>query len=71
LAAQYGIQAETLANRLGVSTFEAHEMLVQHRELFAVYWQWAEDWLAHTLDTGILWTPLGNIDANDPEPVID
>jgi DNA polymerase family A len=59
LAAQYGIQAETLAGRLGVSTFEAHEMLVQHRELFAVYWQWAEDWLAHTLDTGILWTPLG------------
>jgi DNA polymerase family A len=59
LAIQYGIQAETLAARLGISTFEAHEMLAQHRELFAVYWRWAADWLAHTLDTGVLWTPLG------------
>jgi DNA polymerase I len=59
LAIQYGIQAETLAARLGISTFEAHEMLTQHRELFTVYWRWAADWLAHTLDTGLLWTPMG------------
>jgi DNA polymerase-1 len=59
LAIQYGVQAETLAGRLGISTFEAHEMISQHRELFAVYWQWAEDWLAHTLDSGVLWTPMG------------
>ena len=32
LATQYGMAAETLAARLGVSTFEAHEMLNQHRE---------------------------------------
>jgi hypothetical protein len=38
LATQYGMAAETLAGRLGVSTFEAHEMLNQHRELFAQYW---------------------------------
>jgi DNA polymerase I len=59
LAIQYGAQAETLAGRLGISTFEAHEMIAQHRELFAVYWRWAADWLAHALDTGVLWTPLG------------
>jgi DNA polymerase I len=59
LAIQYGIQAATLAARLGISTFEAHEMLAQHRQLFAVYWQWTADWLAHTLNTGVLWTPLG------------
>jgi DNA polymerase-1 len=58
LAAQYGIQAEALAGRLGVSAFAAHEMLAQHRELFAVYWRWAEDWLAHVLDSGVMWTPL-------------
>ena len=40
--------------RLGVSTFDAHEMLNQHRELFAQYWQWSDDWLAHALDTGVM-----------------
>jgi DNA polymerase I len=59
LAIQYGVQAETLASRLGISTFEAHEMLAQHRQVFAVYWQWAEDWLAHAFDTGVMWTPMG------------
>jgi DNA polymerase I len=39
LAVQYGMGVETLAARLGVSTFEAHQMLQQHRELFAQYWQ--------------------------------
>jgi hypothetical protein len=59
LAIQYGSGPETLASRLGIATFDAHEMIGQHRELFAVYWRWAEDWLAHTLNTGVLWTPMG------------
>jgi DNA polymerase I len=59
LSIQYGVQSETLAGRLGISTFDAHEMLAQHHELFAVYWQWAADWLAHALDTGVMWTPMG------------
>jgi DNA polymerase I len=59
LAIQYSVQTETLAGRLGISSFAAHEMLAQHRQLFAVYWQWAEDWLAHALDTGIMRTVLG------------
>jgi DNA polymerase I len=59
LSIQYGVQAETLAARLGISTFEAHEMIMQHKELFAVYWRWTADWLAHTLDTGVMWTPMG------------
>jgi hypothetical protein len=59
LSIQYCVGAETLASRLGISTFAAHEMITQHHELFAVYWRWADDWLAHTLDTGVMWTPLG------------
>src|SRR5262249_4356954 len=59
LAIQYGIQAETLSARLGVSAFDAHEMINQHHELFAVYWRWSDDWLAHALDTGVMWSPLG------------
>jgi hypothetical protein len=59
LAIQYGIQAVTLASRLGISVFAAHEMIAQHRQLFAVYWRWAEDWLAHALNTGTMRTVLG------------
>jgi DNA polymerase I len=59
LATQYGMAAETLAGRLGVSTFEAHEMLNQHRELFAQYWVWSDDWVQHALQTGIMRTTFG------------
>ena len=59
LATQYGMMAETLAARLGVSTFEAHEMLGQHHELFAQYWQWSDDWVQHALQTGTMHTVLG------------
>ena len=59
LATQYGMACETLAARLGVSTFEAHEMLNQHRELFAQYWQWSDDWVQHALQTGRMRTAFG------------
>ena len=49
LASQYGMAADTLAGRLGVSSFEAHEMLNQHREQFSQYWQWSDDWVQHAL----------------------
>jgi hypothetical protein len=39
LAVQYGMSRDTLAARLGVSSFEAHQMLNQHHESFAQYWQ--------------------------------
>jgi DNA polymerase I len=59
LAVQYGMSSETLAARLGVSTFEAHQMLVQHRELFSQYWQWSDDWVQHALQTGVMRTHFG------------
>src|SRR5262249_55937901 len=59
LSAQYGIGADSLAGRLGCSSFAAHEMLQQHRELFRVYWQWADDWLHQALSTGDMWTAFG------------
>jgi DNA polymerase-1 len=59
LSVQYEISAESLAGRLGVSSFEAHEMLGQHRELFAQYWRWLDDWIAHALQTGVMRTAFG------------
>jgi DNA polymerase I-like protein with 3'-5' exonuclease and polymerase domains len=59
LAIQYCVKAVTLATRLGVSEFEAAELLAQHRELFPVYWRWSDDWLAQALDSGIMCTHYG------------
>jgi DNA polymerase I-like protein with 3'-5' exonuclease and polymerase domains len=58
LAIQYGISAATLAGRLGISTFAPQEMINQHREIFAAYWRWVDDWTQHALDMGVMWTPL-------------
>jgi DNA polymerase-1 len=49
----------TLSQRLGISTFHAHEMLNQHRGLFRAYWAWSEDWIAHSLNTGVMRSPMG------------
>jgi hypothetical protein len=35
LAIEYGMMVDTLATRLGICSFEIHEILIQHRELFA------------------------------------
>jgi DNA polymerase I len=59
LAVQYGMQAETLAGRLGVTTFEAHEMLNQHRAQFRQYWAWSDDFVQHALQTGVMRTAFG------------
>jgi DNA polymerase I-like protein with 3'-5' exonuclease and polymerase domains len=59
LAIQYGVSAFTLATRLGVSTFEAQKMIDQHHEIFAQYWRWSDDWLASSLNTGIMRTVMG------------
>ena len=55
----YGMQYETLARRLNVSDFVAHEMLSQHHALFNKYWAWVDDWVAHALDTGEMRTSMG------------
>jgi DNA polymerase I-like protein with 3'-5' exonuclease and polymerase domains len=59
LAVQYGMATETLAARLGVGRFEAAQMLGQHREGFAQYWRWSDDWVQHALQAGTTRTVLG------------
>src|SRR5262249_22627025 len=59
LSTQYSVRAQTLSSRLRISAFEAHEMIAQHHELFAVYWRWVDDWVARAFDTGVMWTPFG------------
>jgi hypothetical protein len=56
LSTQYGVQAQTLATRLGISELEAHELLQHHRGLLSQYWHWSDDWLHHSLNTGVMRT---------------
>jgi hypothetical protein len=56
LAIEYGVSEHTLAAKLNVSVIAAREMIEQHKQLFAVYWAWVEDWIQHSLNTGMMWT---------------
>src|SRR5262249_26457144 len=59
LGTQYSMQALTLSTRLGVTYLEAHEMLQLHRGLLSQYWHWSEDWLHHSLTSGMMRTVYG------------
>jgi hypothetical protein len=59
LSTQYGLSATSLAARLNIPTFDAHEMLNQHHQQFAQYWAWSNDYVAHALQTGVVWTAFG------------
>jgi hypothetical protein len=56
LAIQYGVSEYTLAAKLNISIIAAREMIAQHKQLFAVYWAWVDDWVQHAFNTGIMWT---------------
>lgn len=34
-------------------------MLRQHREVFSQYWKWSDDWVQHSLQTGMMRTAMG------------
>src|SRR5262245_48604471 len=59
LATQYIMQALTLSTHLGVTYLEAHEMLQLHRGLLSQYWHWSEDWMHHSLTSGMMRTVYG------------
>jgi hypothetical protein len=59
LACQYGIQAEGLASRLGISTIAAAELLAQHCWHFPQYWSWSNGWFERTCTTGLMVSTFG------------
>ena len=59
LAAQYEMQAPSLAGRLGISVIEANEILQQHRRLYARYWYWSDAWVHRALSSGQTRTNFG------------
>jgi hypothetical protein len=70
LAVQYGMGANSLAQKLGITPVEAQTLLRLHHEAFPVYWRWSDGALNHAmllnrLHTVFGWTLRVGPNAND------
>ena len=59
LAIQYGMGAESLALRLGVSVYWARALLEMHKKTYRRFWQWSDGILNEALVNRRLWTSYG------------
>jgi DNA polymerase I-like protein with 3'-5' exonuclease and polymerase domains len=59
LATQYGMEAESLAARLGQPTIVARDLLRAHREAYSVFWRWSDAALDTAMSTNSLHTVFG------------
>ena len=59
LAVQYGMGAEALAVKLGVSKWRGRHLLELHRETYPRYWQWSDAVEARAVLTGKLTSTFG------------
>jgi hypothetical protein len=59
LAVQYGMEAESLAMRIGQPVIVARDLLRAHRETYRAFWRWSDAALDHAMLTGSLHTVYG------------
>ena len=59
LAVQYGMGADSLAERIGQPPIRARELLRLHRETYRDFWAWSDRVLDHAMLTGSLNTAFG------------
>jgi hypothetical protein len=59
LAVQYGMGAESLAQRIGRSSSEAHQLLRLHRRTYSTFWRWSDAAVDHAILHGFLPTVFG------------
>jgi hypothetical protein len=59
LAVQYGMGADSLAQRIGQPPIRARELLRLHRETYRVFWRWSDRAVDHAMLTGSLHTVFG------------
>lgn len=57
LGVGYGMEAETLAGRLGISTIESRALLQKHRETYPQFCRWSQN----SVDTAMSGTPLNTV----------
>jgi DNA polymerase I len=70
LAVQYGMEAESLASRIGQPPVVAKDMLRAHRETYRNFWRWSDAAVDHAMLKSSLHTVFGwhiHIDRN-PNP---
>lgn len=59
LAVQYGMGAQSLAQRIGQPVIRARELLRLHQETYRVFWAWSDAAVDHAMLHGKLWTVFG------------
>lgn len=59
LAVQYGMGAQSLAERIGQPVIRARELLRLHQETYRVFWAWSDAAVDHAMLHGKLWTVFG------------
>jgi hypothetical protein len=59
LAVQYGMGADSLAQRIGQPPIRARELLRLHRETYRVFWSWSDRAVDYAMLTGGLHTVFG------------
>jgi hypothetical protein len=59
LGTQYGMEAESLAARIGQPTIVARDLLRAHRETYSVFWRWSDAALDTAMSTNSLHTAFG------------
>jgi hypothetical protein len=59
LAVQYGMQAASLALRIGQPLIVARELLLAHRDTYRTFWRWSDAALDTAILTGSLHTVFG------------
>jgi DNA polymerase-1 len=59
LAVQYGMGADSLAQRIGRSTAEAHRLLQVHHHTYRKFWRWSDAAVDHANLYGALHTTFG------------
>ena len=59
LAVQYGMEAESLALRIGQPAIVARDLLAAHRETYQRFWRWSDAAVDQAMLTGSLHTVFG------------
>jgi hypothetical protein len=59
LAVQYGMEAESLALRIGQPPIVARDLLRSHHEVFQAFWRWSDAAVDHAMLLGSIYTVFG------------
>jgi hypothetical protein len=68
LAVQYGMEAQSLAERIGQPPAMARDLLRAHHETYSTFWKWSDAALTHAMLHGELHTVFGWTVHVDDEP---